>query len=77
MDPAIPLEGAGLGAWTMDKGIRDSYAAQRFNAGLVGAFAVVAVLLAAVGIYGVSCGRVDHGCRCSFSIVTRGSRCSP
>lgn len=55
MDPAIPLEGArlGLGAMTMEARVRRSYAPQRFNAALVSGFAIAALLLAAVGIYGV------------------------
>lgn len=53
VDPAIPLKGPGLGAGTFETTLRNSYASQRLNAAVVSAFAVVAVLLAAVGIYGV------------------------
>ena len=52
-EPAIPTTGMGLGAATIDSRIRRSYAPQRLNAALVSAFAVVGLLLAAVGIYGV------------------------
>ncbi len=54
VDPAIPLKGPGLGAGTFATSVTDSYAPQRLNAMLVSAFAVVALLLAAVGIYGVT-----------------------
>ncbi|MCZ6858403.1 MAG: ABC transporter permease [Gemmatimonadetes bacterium] len=53
VEPAIPLEGLGQGASTMADRVRRSYATQRLNAALVGAFAFAALLLAAVGIYGV------------------------
>jgi putative ABC transport system permease protein len=53
VEPAIPLKGPGLGAWTFQTSMRNSYAAQRLNAALVSAFAIVGLLLAAVGIYGV------------------------
>jgi putative ABC transport system permease protein len=52
-EPAIPMTGMGLGAATMDSRIRRSYAPQRLNAALVSAFAIAALLLAGVGIYGV------------------------
>ncbi len=49
MDPELPLEDVG----TMEKWIGDAVARQRFSALLVGVFAAIAVLLAAIGIYGV------------------------
>jgi putative ABC transport system permease protein len=53
VDPAIPLKGPGLGASTFETSVRNSYAPQRLTAALVSAFATVALLLAAVGIFGV------------------------
>ncbi len=53
VDPAIPIDGPGLGSATMTGRLRNSYASQRFNAALVSAFGITALLLAAVGIYGV------------------------
>ncbi len=53
VEPAIPLKGPGLGAWAFETNVRNSYGPQRLNATLVSAFAIVALLLAAVGIYGV------------------------
>jgi predicted permease len=54
VDPAIPLEGEGLGAGSMRHRFERGTAPQRFNASLVSAFAVLALILAAVGIYGVT-----------------------
>lgn len=54
VDPGIPLDGLpGIGVETMEARVRGDYAPQRFNASLVGAFAITALLLAAVGVYGV------------------------
>lgn len=53
VDPAIPLEGPGLGSSAMSERLRSSYASQRFNALLISTFGIVALVLAAVGIYGV------------------------
>ena len=39
--------------WTMDSLLQDSYALQRFSLQLLGGFAVVALLLTVIGIYGV------------------------
>jgi putative ABC transport system permease protein len=56
IDPSLPVHGvttmAGLAA--------DALARDRFTAALLGAFAVVSVLLAAVGIYGVFSGDVSR-----------------
>jgi predicted lysophospholipase L1 biosynthesis ABC-type transport system permease subunit len=49
LDPALPL----TGVQTLDEIVGSSAAAQRFNAALLGGFAGVALLLAAVGIGGV------------------------
>jgi putative ABC transport system permease protein len=54
VDPAIPLEGQGLGAGSMRHRFERGTAPQRFIAILVSAFAVLALFLAAVGIYGVT-----------------------
>jgi ABC-type antimicrobial peptide transport system permease subunit len=49
LDPALPL----TGVMTLDEIVGASAASQRFNAALLGGFAGVALLLAAVGIGGV------------------------
>lgn len=49
IDPQLPL------SWvqTMEEAISDSEAPRRFNTGIISAFAIAAVLLAALGIYSV------------------------
>jgi predicted permease len=54
VDATIPLEGPGLGAETMTRRLARSYAPRRFNATLMAGFALVALLLSAVGVYGVT-----------------------
>jgi predicted permease len=54
VDATIPLEGPGLGAETMARRLERSYAPRRFNATLMAGFALVALLLSAVGVYGVT-----------------------
>jgi predicted permease len=54
VDATIPLEGPGLGAETMTRRLARSYAPRRFNASLMAGFALVALLLSAVGVYGVT-----------------------
>jgi len=49
LDPALPV----TGVQTLDEVVGASAASQRFNATLLGAFAAVALLLAALGIGGV------------------------
>jgi putative ABC transport system permease protein len=49
LDKNLPL----YGVQTMDDVLAEEVATQRFNAGALGGFAALAVLLAAVGIYGV------------------------
>ncbi|MGA2182369.1 MAG: ABC transporter permease [Bryobacteraceae bacterium] len=49
LDSSLPL----FGARTMDEIVGEQAQGQRFLSGLVGSFAVLAVLLAAIGIYGV------------------------
>ena len=49
LDPNLPV----FDIATMDQRLADSLAAPRFNAGLLGIFATLALLLAVVGIYGV------------------------
>ncbi len=55
VDPDIPLEGARLGnrVYELTALLRESLAYRRFMTGLLAAFAIPAVLLAALGIYGV------------------------
>jgi putative ABC transport system permease protein len=53
VEPAIPLDGPFVGAATVVGGVARAAAGERFNARLVSAFAAVALLLAAVGMYGV------------------------
>jgi predicted permease len=55
VEPDIPLEGARLGfrVYGLTASLRESLAYRRFITGLLAAFALPAVLLAALGIYGV------------------------
>ena len=55
MDPDLPLEGARLGfpVYPLECLLQESLAYRRFITGLLAAFALPAVLLAALGIYGV------------------------
>jgi putative ABC transport system permease protein len=55
VDPDVPLEGARLGfrVYAVSASLQESLAYRRFITGLLAAFAVPAVLLAALGIYGV------------------------
>jgi predicted permease len=48
-DPGLPV----FGAQTLDDAVSDSLAARRFSVEMVGLFALIALLLAALGIYGV------------------------
>ena len=52
VDPDVPVAGATVARTTTDL-VSSSLAAQRLNTGLLAAFAAAAVVLAAVGIYGV------------------------
>ena len=49
LDPALPV----TGVQTMDAIVRSSTAAPRFTASVIGGFALVALLIAAIGIAGV------------------------
>src|SRR5204862_3548936 len=49
MDPDVPVTNAG----SMAEAMRESVALPRFRSALMGIFAVTALLLATVGIYGV------------------------
>jgi predicted permease len=49
LDPALPITGVA----TMERQVADSVAPQRFSTIVLGAFAVGALLLAAIGLYGV------------------------
>jgi predicted permease len=55
VDPDLPLEGASLGnrVYDLPSSLRQSLAYRRFMSRLLGAFALPALLLAALGIYGV------------------------
>jgi ABC-type antimicrobial peptide transport system permease subunit len=55
VDPDLPLEGARLGnrVYELRASLGESLAYRRFITGLLAAFAVPAVLLAALGIFGV------------------------
>ena len=55
VDPDLPLEGAHLGfrVYAVSASLRESLAYRRFITGLLAAFALPALLLAALGIYGV------------------------
>jgi putative ABC transport system permease protein len=55
VDPDLPLAGASLGnrVYDLPSSLRESLAYRRFMSGLLGAFALPALLLAALGIYGV------------------------
>ncbi|HEY7637376.1 MAG TPA: ADOP family duplicated permease [Gemmatimonadales bacterium] len=56
VEPDLPLEGARLGSGVYDlrSSLRESLTYRRFITGLLGAFALPALLLAALGIYGVT-----------------------
>jgi ABC-type antimicrobial peptide transport system permease subunit len=49
MDPQLPLSQV----QSMERAVSDSEAPRRFNTGIISAFAIAAVLLAALGIYSV------------------------
>jgi putative ABC transport system permease protein len=53
VEPAIPVAGAGADFQVMDERSARGLGAQRFNSTLLGAFALAALLLAAIGIYGL------------------------
>jgi putative ABC transport system permease protein len=55
VEPDLPLEGAAFSqrVYTLPTALRESLAYRRFITGLLGAFALPALLLAALGIYGV------------------------
>ncbi|HEX5436951.1 MAG TPA: ABC transporter permease [Gemmatimonadaceae bacterium] len=53
VEPAIPMMGWGAGFGTMDDLAARGLSAQRFNTALLAAFALSALLLAAIGIYGL------------------------
>ena len=53
VEPALPIAGEGAGFSTMDQLLTSSMGAQRFNTSLLLVFALAALLLAAIGIYGL------------------------
>lgn len=53
VEPAIPIAGGGAEFIVMDEQSARGLGVQRFNASLLGAFALSALLLAAIGIYGL------------------------
>jgi putative ABC transport system permease protein len=53
VEPAIPIAGGGANFQVMDEQSARGLGAQRFNASLLGVFALSALLLAAIGIYGL------------------------
>jgi predicted permease len=59
---------------TMQERLHDSLARQRFSSTMLGAFAVFALLLAAVGLYGVMSHLVTHSTHDIGVLVTLGAR---
>ncbi|HEU6451673.1 MAG TPA: ABC transporter permease [Gemmatimonadaceae bacterium] len=53
VEPAIPIAGGGADFQVMDEASARGLGAQRLNASLLGVFALSALLLAAIGIYGL------------------------
>jgi putative ABC transport system permease protein len=53
VEPAIPIAGGGAGFMVMDEQSARGLGAQRFNTSLLTVFALAALLLAAIGIYGL------------------------
>jgi ABC-type antimicrobial peptide transport system permease subunit len=54
VESGIPLEGLGLGAHTLVDRLADRLAPRRHDATVVASFALVALVLALIGVYGVT-----------------------
>src|SRR5712671_4112956 len=70
VDPDVVV----YGIRTMQERLHDSLARQRFSSTMLGAFAVFALLLAAVGLYGVMSDLVTHSTHDIGVLVTLGAR---
>ena len=70
VDPDVVV----YGIRTMQERLYDSLARQRFSSSMLGAFAVFALLLAAVGLYGVMSRLVMQGTHDIGVLVTLGAR---
>jgi predicted permease len=70
VDPDVVV----YGIRTMQDRLHDSLARQRFSSGMLGAFAMFALLLAAIGLYGVMSHLVTQGTHDIGVLVTLGAR---
>lgn len=63
VEPGIPLEGTGQGAYTMTGRLGSQLAPRRLNAVIVAIFAAFAMILALIGVYGVTTYAVSNESR--------------